>query len=63
MACIPHHHAHMFAVRSMVVCMHAQADEMLADAKKKYESGDRMTALRVYEDVLKTVSRAGQLGS
>lgn len=36
----------------------AQADELLAKAKAKYEGGDRMTAIKLYEDVLKEVRRS-----
>lgn len=37
----------------MAVRANAKADTLLAQAKAKYERGDRMTAMKLYEDVLK----------
>lgn len=37
-------------------CNHAQAGQLLIEANRKYATGDKLSALKVYEDVMEEVS-------
>ena len=46
--------AHRY-VHAAVILVGVQVDTMLAKAKAKYEQGDRLSAMKLYEDALKEV--------